>query len=53
MKADYNPSHNCVVAYDNVAQQMGIKKVTPNAAGLFWGRAQVIPATSKQWERQR
>ena len=47
MKTDYNPSHNRVVAYDNVAQQMGREKVTPDAAGLFWGGAQVIPLTFK------
>ena len=47
MKADYNPSHNRVVAYDNVAQQMGREKVTPDAAGLFWGGAQMIPLTFK------
>ena len=34
MKNDYNPSHNCVVAYDNVAQQMGREKVTPDAADV-------------------
>ena len=47
MKTDYNPSHNRVVAYDNVAQQMGREKVTPDAAGLFWGGAQMIPLTFK------
>ncbi len=47
MKNDYNPSHNRVVAYDNVAQQMGREKVTPDAAGLFWGGAQIIPLTFK------
>ena len=38
MKTDYNPSHNHVV---------GREKVTPDAAGLFWGGAQVIPLTFK------
>jgi hypothetical protein len=47
MKTDYNPSHNRVIAYDKVAQQMGREKVTPDAAGLFWGGAQVIPLTFK------
>ena len=47
MKTGYNPSHNRVVAYDNVAQQMGREKVTPDAAGFFWGGAQVIPLIFK------
>ena len=47
MKTDYNPSRNRVIAYDNVAQQMGREKVTPDAAGLFWGGAQLIPLTFK------
>ena len=45
MKTNCYPSHNRIVAYDTVAQQMGREKVTPNAASLFWGGAQVIPLT--------
>ena len=42
MKYYYSTSHNRVIAYDNVAQKMIGNKVTPDAAGQFWGAPQVI-----------
>ena len=42
MKNDYSMSHNRVIAYDDVAQKMIGDKVTPDAAGRFWGAPQVI-----------
>jgi hypothetical protein len=42
MKDSYSTSHNCVIAYNNVAQKMMGNKVAPDAAGQFWGASQVI-----------
>ncbi len=44
---NYSSSHHRVFAYDNVAQQMDWEARTPNAAGLFWGKAQAIPLAFK------
>jgi hypothetical protein len=33
---------HCVVTYNSVAQQIVKEMVIPNAAGQFWGEAQVI-----------
>ena len=42
MKEDYSTSHSHVIAYDDAAQKMMGDKVTPDAAGRFWGAPQVI-----------
>ena len=33
MKDGYSMSHNCIIAYNNVAQKMLGNKVTPDAVG--------------------
>ncbi len=42
MKNDYSMSHNRIITYDDVAQKIIGNKVTPDAAGRFWGAPQVI-----------
>ena len=42
MKNNYSMSHNRVIAYNDIAQNMIGDKVTPDAAGQFWGALQVI-----------
>jgi hypothetical protein len=37
MKDKYSSSHSCVIAYDNVLQEMHLNRLTPNASGLYWG----------------
>jgi hypothetical protein len=44
---NYSSSHHRVIAYYNVAQQMDWEERTPDAAGLFWGKAQAIPLAFK------
>lgn len=44
MEAAYSNSHHphCVITYNSVAQQIAKEMVIPDAAGQFWGEAQVI-----------
>ena len=42
MKDNYSTSHNHVIAYKDIAQKMTGNKVTPDAAGRFWGGSQEI-----------
>jgi hypothetical protein len=43
MEATYSNSHHCIIIYDVVAQQMSkVKVMITDAAGQFWGKAQVV-----------
>jgi hypothetical protein len=47
MKDKYSSSHSCVIAYDNVLQEMHFNRLTPDASGLYWGAPQVIRLSKK------
>jgi hypothetical protein len=47
MKDKYSSSHSHVIAYNNVLQEMHLKRLTPDASGLYWGAPQVIRLSKK------